>query len=76
MGGQELGTTFLALLRSDPSTRDLPVLVCSGDTPRLKELSGQLRAWGCDVLTKPFDIDVFVDAVRAGLGNGITTPGG
>ena len=40
VGGQELGTTFLQRLRSDPSTRDLPVLVCSGDTPRLKELGG------------------------------------
>lgn len=67
VGQQERGTAFLELLREDPSTRALPVVVCSADTERLEELAEQLRAWDCDVVEKPFDIDVFVAAIRAGL---------
>lgn len=67
VGHQERGTAVLTLLRGDPSTRTLPVLACSGDTRRLADLPEQLHAWDGDVLTKPFAIDVFVEAVRAGL---------
>jgi len=74
VGQQERGTAFLTLLRSDPSTRSLPVIVCSADTRRLDDLAEQLRAWECDVVTKPFDIDEFVDAVRAGLARREATP--
>lgn len=67
VGQQERGPAFLELLREDPSTRAPPVVVCSADTERLEELAEQLRAWDCDVVEKPFDIDVFVAAIRAGL---------
>ena len=76
VGRQELGTAFLALLRSDPSTRALPVLVCSADTQRLEDLDEQLRAWGCDILTKPFDIDEFAAAIRASLATRYPVAGG
>ncbi len=71
--GQERGTDFLALLRGNPSTRSLPVLVCSADTQRLEELDAQLRAWDCDVLAKPFDIDVFAEAIRSGLAGDLSS---
>jgi len=67
VGHQDRGTAFLELLKGDPATRAIPVVVCSADSQRLADLAGQLRAWGCGVVTKPFDLDVFVGAVRAGL---------
>ncbi len=65
MGREDRGTAFLAMLKADPATRDLPVLVCSADTPRLDELEHQLGIWDCGVVEKPFDIDDFLAAVRA-----------
>jgi len=67
VGQQDRGTAFLTLLRSHPAFRTLPVIVCSADSRRLEDLAEQLRVWDCDVVHKPFDIDVFVAAVRAGL---------
>ena len=75
VGGQERGTAFLTMLRGDASTAMIPVVVCSADTPRLEALAEQLAAWDCDVVHKPFDIDVFVGAVRAGLA-GVVDAGG
>ena len=75
VGCQDRGTAFLELLKDDPATRTIPVVVCSADTQRLGELAEQLRAWGCDVVTKPFDIDVLAAAVRAGLAKGALGPG-
>jgi len=74
VGQQDRGTAFLALLRSHPAFRTLPVIVCSADARRLAELDEQLRAWDCAVVPKPFDIDVFVAAVRVGLAKGTTAP--
>ncbi len=74
VGHQERGTAFLELLRGDPVTRLIPVVVCSADTQRLEELDAQLRAWDCAVVHKPFDIDVFAEAVRAGLARGLAQP--
>ena len=39
---EERGAGFLAMLKVDSATRDLPVVVCSGDTGRLKEIEEQL----------------------------------
>lgn len=73
-GRQETGSGFLAGLKAHPDTRHLPVLVCSGDSVRLSEMEWQLSAWGCRVVGKPFDIDVFLGAVRACLDAGAGRP--
>ena len=66
-GREEVGSSFLARLKAHPFTRDLPVLVCSGDRLRLAELRPYLDAWACEVVEKPFDIDAFCAAVRSCL---------
>jgi len=75
VGHQERGTAFLELLKGDPATRDIPVVVCSADSHRLADLAEQLHAWDCGVVHKPFDIDVFVGAVRVGLAKRAVPPG-
>lgn len=46
------------------------ILVRSGDSEGLDELAGQPEAWGCAVVTKPFDIDVFLATVASALRRG------
>lgn len=66
-GREEIGSGFLARLKSHPDTRDLPVLMCSGDAVRLAAMRHLLDAWACAVVEKPFDIDDFLAAVRSCL---------
>lgn len=67
-GREEIGPGFIARLKTHPATRNLPVLICSGDAVRLAAMRPTLDAWGCAVIEKPFDIDAFVWAVRSCLG--------
>ena len=68
-GREEIGSGFLASLKAHPDTVDLPVLVCSGDAPRLERMRRWLDDWACAVIEKPFDIDDFLAAVRSCLGD-------
>jgi CheY-like chemotaxis protein len=61
------GAAFLALLRDHPATRALPVVVCTADRHRLEAMEAQLWVWDCALVTKPFDIDDFLAAVRGCL---------
>ncbi len=62
------GVHFLERLKGDPTTRPIPVLVCSGDHHRLDDLYERLAAWDCGVLPKPFGLEKFLAAIRACLG--------
>jgi DNA-binding response OmpR family regulator len=61
------GWQILQLLRLDPATTEIPVIICSADTQFLKEKEQQLRAQGYDMLEKPFDLDTLLEKVRASL---------
>ncbi|HEX5506824.1 MAG TPA: response regulator, partial [Thermomicrobiales bacterium] len=68
MGHPEAGWQTLELLRLDPETTRIPVIVCSADTPFLRAKEGALRALRCDILEKPFDLDTLLAKVAAVLG--------
>ena len=70
VGREDRGTAFLAMLRGHPATRALPVVVCTADYRRLEELEARLGVWDCGVVAKPFDVDVFLAAVRSCLVRG------
>lgn len=57
MEKQESGWLVLDLLRLDPSTKDIPVIVCSADTVTLRAKAEHLRKYKVDVLEKPFELD-------------------
>jgi DNA-binding response OmpR family regulator len=63
------GITILRVLRDDPSTAALPVLVCSADLTFLRDHADDLHALDCRTLPKPFDLDALLCAIRAMLGN-------
>jgi CheY-like chemotaxis protein len=61
------GERVLHELRADERTKDIPVLVISADATTRRV--DRLRADGVrDYLTKPLDVDQFLNAVDAALG--------
>jgi CheY-like chemotaxis protein len=64
------GTTFLEMLRTNPATQNLPVVICTTAPEVVEAIAPQLAAWGVTVVHKPFDIDDFTTAVRSKLGPG------
>jgi DNA-binding response OmpR family regulator len=66
MGGIEL----LRLLSSDRELRVTPVLICSGAEDLTRAHASEFRQLGCEVVTKPFDLDEFLDAVRRTVDRG------
>ncbi len=60
------GTGLCEILRSDPRTRDIPIILITSDTSRETRLAA-LRAGAEDVLTKPLDETLLMARVRAVL---------
>lgn len=68
MGEPEAGWQLLELLRLDPETTRIPVLVCSAAVQELRAKADILRDLRCDILPKPFDLDQLLAKVRNMLG--------
>lgn len=64
---QRAGTEVLRVLRGDPGTRDIPVIVCTGDEEFIEENGDHLRAQRCEVVRKPFKLDFLLGKVRSAL---------
>lgn len=59
----EQGWNTLHLMRLNPATRTIPVLVCTTD-PHLVHIKGaMLQAQDCEILEKPFDLEVLLNAI-------------
>ena len=66
-GRAPAGWEFLQRLKADP-TAAVPVLVSTADAALLGRIEGDLAAWGCGAILKPFDVERFVAAVQACAG--------
>jgi CheY-like chemotaxis protein len=64
VGGEDTGWQILELLRLDPVTRPIPVIVCSADQQQLSVREERLRAYDVRTLAKPFDLDDLLTLVR------------
>ena len=51
------GWQFLQLLKMDPETRDIPVIVCTAAAKLVEDLQTHLDHMEVAVVLKPFDID-------------------
>lgn len=60
----EAGWVTLDLLRLDPATTRIPVLVCSADARQLRDKATRLREMRCDVIEKPFDLETLLSRVQ------------
>ena len=56
LGAPETGWNVLELLKLDPDTHSIPVIVCSADARQLREKAPRLHELGCATLEKPFDL--------------------
>jgi DNA-binding response OmpR family regulator len=63
----EAGWEIATLLRLDPDTATLPLIICSADAQFLKAKADQLRAQRCEILEKPFMLDDLLAKVHAVL---------
>ena len=62
------GLRLLQRLRDEPATRQLPVLMCSAAPGALMQYEAYLQEQGCDILSKPFDVDDFLAKIATALG--------
>ena len=67
VGHEENGWMILNLLTLDPVTRPIPVIVCSAAVHSLQEHEELLQQYDCEVLPKPFDLDVLLAKVKVAL---------
>ena len=66
---QREGWTLLEHLHAEAATNEIPVLVVSTDRHLLERARAQAERYGAvDVLSKPFDLDAMVEAVRGLVG--------
>jgi DNA-binding response OmpR family regulator len=63
----DAGWLVLQLLKLDPATVGTPVIICSADVALLRERYDKIRALGCYIVEKPFDLDILLDTVRQAL---------
>jgi DNA-binding response OmpR family regulator len=68
MQSAEAGFMVLDLLRLDPTTAQIPVIICSAATQFVRENEAHFRAMGCDILPKPFLLNELLTKVQAFLG--------
>jgi CheY-like chemotaxis protein len=66
LGRDELhGWQVLQEVRADPALKELPTLICSGDTQALAELADEMAEMRrVDSITKPFSIDELVSKLE------------
>jgi DNA-binding response OmpR family regulator len=67
VGHEESGWTILELLTLDPTTRPIPVIVCSAALDSLEEHEEGMAQYDCEVLPKPFDLDALLGKIRVAL---------
>jgi CheY-like chemotaxis protein len=68
------GPNALAALRVEPATRDIPVIVVTADATPARR--GQLLAAGAlSFLTKPFQVEEFLDTIESALPHPAAKPG-
>jgi len=64
----DTGWMVLELIRLDPTTTNIPVIICSADAVFLREKAELLRKHGCDILEKPFELRDLLEKVQAAIG--------
>lgn len=70
----ESGWNVLELLKLDPVTKNIPVVVCSAAALDLKSKEQWLYDRGIDVLLKPFELDDLYNAIERAVAVGAAKP--
>jgi CheY-like chemotaxis protein len=62
------GWEVLNLIRLDPTTANIPVIVSSTDIRDLEAKAQLLRSLNCEILPKPFNLQTLLDKVNEAIG--------
>src|SRR5215216_1565967 len=65
---EDASWSLLQMLRMDPATASIPIVLCTGAVREVKALQEHLVSMGVTVVLKPFNIDQLVDSIRERLG--------
>jgi CheY-like chemotaxis protein len=65
---EDASWSLLQMVRMDPATAAIPIVLCTGAVHEVKALEEHLVSMGVTVVLKPFNIDQLVDAIRERLG--------
>jgi CheY-like chemotaxis protein len=65
--GEDSGWSLLQMLRMDPRTASLPIVLCTGAVREVESLATHLTDMDIQVVLKPFDIDTLAAAIRGAL---------
>ena len=68
MEQRDSGLALLELLRLDPATEHIPIIMCSADGQFLRENEAHLRAHGCALLEKPYNLSELLAEVQRSIG--------
>lgn len=66
-GSEDSGWSLLQMLKLDPRTKDIPVILCTGAVRQVEPLDARLAEMGVRVVLKPFDLDELLAAVSTTL---------
>src|SRR5688572_15113728 len=61
----ESGSVVLDLLKRNPHTRQIPVIICSAHVLELRRLFRRGALTGCAIVEKPFNIDELLAKIEA-----------
>jgi CheY-like chemotaxis protein len=65
MGREQTGWAVLDLLRDDPATSDIPVILCSAAAPALQQCPARAANHGAvESVAKPFDVDDLLGVIE------------
>jgi CheY-like chemotaxis protein len=68
--GEMLGWQLVQVLRVQPATARLPIIVCTAANTIVQQLGPQLTKLGVRVVLKPFDIETLLGEIRQALAAG------
>ena len=61
--GTDTGWGFVEAAKRSPALSEIPILVCTAAAQLVADMKDQLDDLSCQVVLKPFDIDVLIEAV-------------
>lgn len=74
---EDSGWAFLQMVRMNPATQAIPIVLCTGAVNRVESLRGHLAEMGVRIVLKPFNIEDLLDEIAVALeesGIGLTQP--
>ena len=66
-GGEPDGWAILDMLKLDPNTKHIPVILCSAAVRQLREVAPSLAYKGVHCLEKPFELDELLSKIAQAL---------